>query len=63
MDEPSVEAGEPEERADIGEVGWSLPVLDYLDLLWLHAYPAASDDEAQVRGLCLVEFALPGVQV
>ena len=46
MDKQSVEVGESQERAYVGEVDWGLLILDRSDLFWLHAHSIASDDEA-----------------
>jgi hypothetical protein len=45
---PMVEIGKAEESPKLSECGWGWPIMDDLDLGWIHMYTKLINDVAQV---------------
>jgi hypothetical protein len=48
QNEPAVEIGKAREASNLSECGWGCPVMDDLDLGWIHMYAMLINDVAQV---------------
>jgi hypothetical protein len=46
--EPVVEIGKAQEYLNLSECGWGWPVMDVLDLGWIHMYSMLINDVSQV---------------
>jgi hypothetical protein len=46
--EPAIEIGKAQEASKLSECGWGWPVMDDLDLGWIHMYTMLINDVAQL---------------
>jgi hypothetical protein len=53
--EPVVEIGKAQEALKLSECGWGWPVMDDLDLGWIHMYEMLINDVSQVMDLVHAE--------
>jgi hypothetical protein len=49
--EPSIKVGKSKEALKLGQCGWGWPVMNDLDLIWIHMYPMLINNVAQVLDL------------
>ena len=58
LNKASVVTGEPKERPDLLDSGWSGPITDNSGLLWVCGHPLAANYMPKVRHLPLKQVAL-----
>jgi len=49
--EPAVEIGKTQKDAELCQSGWSWPILDDLDLHWIHMHPSFINNVSKILSL------------